>query len=100
MACMKNIAKCDNYNAIHVNRSDTFTKWLGPILTRLTTFGVMSYRLEPACSPRTDVGISDNFVKIGMHRFSAILKKFLRCKGGTVRRFNEFETDVILLAEA
>jgi hypothetical protein len=31
----------------------------------------MSYRIEPACSPRADVGISDNFVKIGMNRFSA-----------------------------
>ena len=71
VAYMKNIAKCDNYNAIHVNRSDTLTKWLGPILTHLTTVGVMSYRIEPACSPRAHVGISDNFVKIGMNRFSA-----------------------------
>jgi hypothetical protein len=100
VACMKNIAIFGNYNAIHVNRSDTLTKWLGPILTRLTTVGVMSYRMEPACSPRADVGIPDNFVKIEMHRFSAIFKKFLSCKGAAIRRFNEFETDVIWLAEA
>ena len=86
---MKNIAVCDNYNAIRVNRSDTFTKWLEPVLTRLTAIAAMSYRLEPARSPRADVGISDNFVKIGMHRFSANLKKFLPCKGAAIRRFNE-----------
>jgi len=86
---MKNTAVFDNYNAVRVNRSDTFTKWLEPVLTRLTTVGVMSYRLEPACSSRADVGISDNFVKIGMNRFSANSKKFLLCKGATIRRFNE-----------
>jgi len=68
---MKNTAVFDNYNAVRVNRSDTFTKWLEPVLTRLTAVAVMSYRLEPACSSRADVGISDNFVKIGMNRFSA-----------------------------
>jgi hypothetical protein len=68
---MKNTVKRDNSNAIRVNRSDTLTKWLEPVLTRLTTVVVMSYRLEPACSPRADVGISDNFIKVGMHRYSA-----------------------------
>ena len=88
---MKNIAVFDNYNAIRVNRSDTFTKWLEPVLTRIMAIAATSYRLELARSPSVDVGISDNVVKIGMHRFSAILKKFLRCKGAAVRRFNEFE---------
>ena len=92
LVCMKNIAKRDNYNAILVNRSDTFTKWLEPDFTRLTSIAATSYRLEPARSRRVGVGISDNFVKIGMDRFSAILKRFLRCKGIAVRRFNEFET--------
>ena len=69
---MKNIAVFDNYNAIHVNRSDTFTKWLESIFTRITAIAATSYRLEPVRNPRADVGISDNLVKIGMHRFSAI----------------------------
>jgi len=49
----------------------------------------MSYRVEPTCSPRADVGISDNFVKIGMHRLSANSKKILPCKGAAIRRFNK-----------
>jgi len=69
---MKKIAVFDNYNALRVNRSDTFTKWLEPIFSRLTAIVATIYHLEPVRNPRADVGISDNLVKIGMHRFSAI----------------------------
>ena len=69
---MKNIAVCDNYNALRVNRSDTFTKWLAFIFMRLTDIAAMIYSLRSVRGRRADVGIPDNFVKIGMDRFSAI----------------------------
>ena len=71
---MKNIAVFDNHNAIRVNRSDTFTKWLEPVLTRIMAIAATSYRLELARSPSVDVGISDNVVKIEMIAFSRIKK--------------------------
>jgi len=64
---MKNIATADNYNVIHVNRSDAFTKWLKFIFMCLTAIAAMIYRLESVRSRRVDVGIPDNFVTIGMH---------------------------------
>jgi len=89
---MKTAAAYDTYNAIRVIRSDSFTKPKGAIFVRLIVILSRAYRPAFFVAILDVVGIPDNFVRIGMHSCSAILKNSCAVNEQLPGGFDEIET--------